>query len=62
MATKMAQDVHVTLNNSTIHNPGQTVLHVGAGVPVVATGSTKDKTAVVHGQIANTSIVIHNPA
>lgn len=61
MATKMA-DVHVTVTTSTIHNPGQTILHVGAGMPVVATGSTKDKTAVVHGQVAGTSVIFHSPA
>lgn len=62
MATKMAQDVHVTVTSSVIHNPGQTALHVGAGIPVVATGSTKDKTAKVSGQVANTSVIIRNPA
>jgi hypothetical protein len=41
---------------------GETDLKAGEGVPVVATGSPKDRTAQVHGTLLNTSINIQNPA
>lgn len=59
MATKM--DIHIQVQGSQIHNPGQTALKPGAGQSVVATGKPQDKTAVVHGQITN-GPVFHNPA
>jgi hypothetical protein len=61
MANKMGE-VHVTVAGVVAHNPGQHPLPAGAGQPVVATGKPQDKTAVVSGQIANSSVIIKNPA
>jgi len=61
-------EVHTTItgpkNEVTVvfHNPGRTADQPGAGAPIVSTGSTVNKNAVAHGQIAGTSIVFHSPA
>jgi hypothetical protein len=41
---------------------GEQDLRASEGKPVVATGSAKDRTAVVHGNVPGSSILIDNPA
>jgi hypothetical protein len=41
---------------------GEFPLRNGEGMAVVSTGNAKDKTAVVHGTIPNTSVIMHSPA
>lgn len=61
MATKVSE-VHLTVSGVVAHNPGQHPLPVGAAQPVVATGNPAAKTAAVSGQVANSSVIIRNPA
>lgn len=48
--------------NIEFNSNGETDLKAGEGVPVVATGNPKDKTATVHGVTAPGGVLIHNPA
>jgi hypothetical protein len=66
-------EAHITLttdksgNSFTLHNPGQTLIHPGAGAPVIAAAKTVGNSdGVAHGQTkAGGSIpgpILHNPA
>jgi hypothetical protein len=48
--------------NIQFKSTGETDLKAGEGVPVVATGNPKDKTATVHGTTTPGGVLIHNPA
>lgn len=68
MATKVA-DVHVNIttnasgNQIVFHNPGQAVLPPSAGAPVTAAVKpVGTPNGSAHGQVANSSVVFHNPA
>jgi hypothetical protein len=41
---------------------GEFPLRAGEGTAVVSTGNAKDKTAVVHGTIPGSTVVMHSPA
>ena len=63
MATKVNVNVQATDKVQIIfRSTGDQDLRVGEGIPVVSSGNAKDRTAVVHGTVPGTTIIVHNPA
>ena len=54
--------VQVTVAGVKASNPAISPTPVSAGVAVVSSGIITGKTAVVHGQVSGTSVIIDNPA
>jgi hypothetical protein len=48
--------------NIIFRSTGEQDLKAGEGMPVVSTGTAKDRTAVVHGTVPGSTVNIQNPA
>lgn len=54
--------VKTTISGSAIDTKGSSPASTSAGKPIVSTGDPKTQTAVVHGQVPGSTVIIDNPA